>query len=161
MIGGLVTLGLVVLAGYGMLTRGDDNNASTVTSSTVAGEATSVFDLRVGTCFNGVAEGVLMELPVVSCIEPHDFEVYHQFTVEDEFPRSAPFPGEDAVFAHIERCVPVFEEFVGVQYADSALEVGLIYPTEDSWRLTDREFLCYLFELSGAPMTGSAEGTGR
>ena len=138
--------------------RGDDGALET------AGNV-DVFELRVGDCFNNtdLAESDEAEVEVdgvdgVPCDEPHAFEV---FAVADYSGSTYPATDDQFGAAFVEVCVPPFESYVGLPYADSVLWASAITPNEEGWNSGDREFICHLFE-DGAPMvTGSQRGANR
>jgi Septum formation len=135
--------------------RGDDGSLST-------GGNVTVTDLRVGDCFNAAEfseeEVEVGDVDGVPCTEPHAYEV---FAVAD-YSGSA-YPGTDAAFevAFGEVCIPPFESYVGLPYADSVLYANAIYPTEEGWRDGDHEFICHLFEDGEGMITGSQRGANR
>lgn len=117
----------------------------------------NVFSIEVGDCFDdeGAAEEIT-DVPIVDCSEPHDNEVFALIEMTEE-----DFPGFDATGAIAdEECLPRFESYVGVDYAESDLEFGWLIPTETSWADGDREIVCILYRLDFEKMTGSMEGTG-
>ncbi|MBD0293338.1 MAG: septum formation family protein, partial [Jiangellaceae bacterium] len=59
-----------------------------------------------------------------------------------------------------EICVAEFEDFVGIPYEDSVLDVGFLAPTEESWREGDREVLCTVFDPA-EEVSGSLRGAKR
>ncbi|PWD49471.1 hypothetical protein C8046_00785 [Serinibacter arcticus] len=123
----------------------------------VTGGDTDVFSIAVGDCFNDVDSDQITELPTVPCAEAHDNEVYAEYTfTEDEY------PGDDVVQTRAqEECLAVWEEFVGVAYESSALEVFPITPTEGSWNDgNDRLVSCAIWDPAGQ-VTGSLAGAAR
>lgn len=116
----------------------------------------NVFELAVGDCFDRNTDGgEISEVPIVECSEPHDSEVFHTFELSDD-----EFPGEDALLERAEEeCVPAFEEYVGVDYAHSQLDIFPITPTEGSWSRGDREVVCALYDLDQGQLEGSMEGS--
>lgn len=120
----------------------------------------NVFELAVGDCFDDTAElggGEVSDVPVVPCDEPHDNEVFHTFEVPD-----GEFPGEEALVALAEEtCVPAFEEWVGIEYASSSLDMFPITPTESSWSTGDREVVCALYDLEQEQLEGSMQDAAR
>lgn len=135
--------------------RGDDGSLSSAGNVTVE-------DLQVGDCFNATEfsdEGAeVSDVDGVPCDEPHAFEV---FAVADYTAET--YPASDAQFetAFGEVCVPPFEDYVGVPYADSVLWASAITPTEDGWNAGDREFICHLHEEDASPITGSQRDANR
>lgn len=121
----------------------------------------SVFEVQVGQCavqdeIARTSDGYIEELPTVDCEEPHDLEAYAAMDMQED-----EFPGEEAAQAQADEfCWAEFENFVGMDYADSEIYFTYFYPEQDSWdRLGDREILCLLWteEL----VTGSLEGANR
>lgn len=116
----------------------------------------NVFELGVGDCFNDDgSDGQVSDVPIVDCSEPHDNEVFHTFEVAD-----GEYPGDDALQTQAEeQCIPAFEEYVGIEYASSRLDVFPITPTEGSWSEGDREVICALYDLELAELEGSMQGS--
>ncbi|WP_052337107.1 septum formation family protein [Nocardioides alkalitolerans] len=119
-----------------------DDTSGEITSS---GEA-DVFTLEVGDCLLDTDSEQLTDVPAVPCTEAHDTEVFHSFEMPD-----GDWPGDDAIdTAAQEECLPAFEEFVGLAYEESTLEVGPITPTQDGWEeLDDHEVLCLVYDPAG------------
>lgn len=117
-----------------------------------------VFQLGVGDCLDDrdVADEVTT-VPVVPCSGPHDSEVFARTEAAD-----GPFPGMEALETQLaEFCQgAVFEEFVGIPYAESRYVTGGYFPTAGSWASGDRELLCTVYD-DDAPTTGSLEGAER
>jgi hypothetical protein len=138
---GLATgaLTLIGAAGFGILFPALVETLEQVPASSV--------DFAVGDCFNEVGD----EFEVVSCTEPHYAEAYR---IADH-PDQAFFPGETRVADWAEPfCYSHFESYTGVEYQDSDLEFGYLYPTEGSWNAGDREVICFVFNLSGEDLVG-------
>ena len=95
---------------------------------------------------------------VVPCEQSHVAEVFHVFDIALD-----DFPGQASVnSAADEACLAQFAGYVGAAYGTSEFGVGYIAPTEGTWnQLDDREVLCTLFRVDGAPKAGSARGSGR
>ena len=112
-----------------------------------------VFALRVGDCMNTVEEEVVSEVPVVPCGEPHDEEIYFDFTLDE-----GEFPGDDAVLEASESgCYAEFEPFVGLAYESSTLDFYAYRPTAESWAQGDRVVSCVIWDPAGA-VTGTLAG---
>ena len=143
----------------------DSETRDEETGEITEGGTTDVFTLSVGDCLNdeslasveGDESTEVTEVPTVPCDEPHDFEVYQNFTV----PEAAEYPGEEAVTASADaQCLPEFETFVGVAYEDSVLTASYYYPTEASWADGDRTINCLIIDEAGKT-TGSLAGAAR
>ncbi len=136
---------MMVVSGCGSL--GDDDGE---------GAEVEALSLELGDCFNDPGSSSVESVMVVACSEPHDFEVYYIF----ELPEGE-FPGVDVVEEQwIAGCLPEFEGFVGLPFDESVLDMSAIFPTEQTWSsLDDREVLCSVTAVDGAPRTGSAKGS--
>lgn len=142
---------LVVAACGGDVERDDDGELLEPTDI-------DVFELRVGDCLDGFAEGdEISQVRAVPCSESHSDEVFAsaEMTGGDEY------PGDEAVaeFAD-ETCLAEFEEFVGTSWEESELDYGFLAPTESSWSEGDREVLCIVGD-PGSDVTGSLQDAQR
>ena len=76
------------------------------------GEATSVFDLDVGQCYNTPTETDVTEVNVVDCDDPHQFEIYalprHPAGPDEDYPGDE----EIGAFADGECLGAAFEDYV-------------------------------------------------
>jgi hypothetical protein len=59
-----------------------------------------------------------------------------------------------------ESCVDSFLAYVGVDYAQLSLGVFTFTPTQESWDEGDRDFVCALYSIDFAKLSGSAAGNG-
>ncbi len=119
----------------------------------------SVFDLKVGDCFNDDPDAgdAVSSVATVDCSQPHDNEVYFEFSMTD-----AAFPGREATTqAAAERCVSEFQGFVGLSYPESNLDIFPITPTLESWAEGDRVVYCVLYALDLSKLTGTMRGANR
>ena len=124
----------------------------------VSGCGGDVFTLDVGTCFDDTDETAISSVPEVDCSDPHDNEV---FAVLD-YTESDTYPGSEAMNdAAQDLCIDAFEEYVGLPYEESELEVFPITPTEGSWDSGDREIICALYNLDFSKLIGSMQGAAR
>jgi hypothetical protein len=115
---------------------------------------------EVGECItNSVTGSIVDEFDTVDCTESHTAELYYKFELPD-----GDFPGtEEISSATQEQCTGAnFEDYVGVDYASSEIEVYPVTPTEETWNdADDREVLCFGGNLDGTPLTESIEGIAR
>ena len=120
---------------------------------------TSVFELEAGECFDDPDSfEAVSDVTTVSCDEPHDNQV---FAIES-ISGPSNYPGWDLVAAESDEvCLDAFEPFVGTDYLSSMFEIGWLAPTADSWADGDRGVVCFLYDPTLAPITGSVEGSGR
>ena len=121
----------------------------------------NVFELAEGDCFNDEESEEVSNVEVVSCDDPHQKEVYAVVSIAE--PDGASFPGAARVSdLAADFCLERFDEFVGLPFFDSRLNISTLNPTQDSWeRLDDREVICSLYDLEDLYMKGSMRGSGR
>lgn len=124
---------------------------------TPSADGVGVVDLGVGDCFDEPsAGGTISEVETTPCDEPHDLEVFASWLLDLEaFPEQA-----DIDALGWDGCRGAFDAFVGVAYADSALDYVSLAPTSETWAAGDREVLCIVFDPAG-PVTGSLRGAAR
>lgn len=115
-----------------------------------------VFILRTGDCINewsADSDESVSSVPKIDCAEPHDLEVYYEGTLDE----SGPYPAGEALGEMVnEGCVDAFEDFVGLDYMESALDFSSLMPTEDGWEAGDREYLCLVGQY-GEQTSGTLE----
>jgi len=121
---------------------------------------TEVPTADVGECVtNDIAASTVSEFDVVDCTESHTVELIHKFDLPD-----GDFPGaEEISTATQEQCQgSTFEDYVGLDYQSSEIEIYPVTPTEETWNdADDREVLCFGGNLDGTPLTESIEGIAR
>ena len=129
----------------------DDDGAITEQSQAAVDEIT------VGDCMDTTAESVVYDVPVVPCGEEHDEEIFGEFDIAgDEYPGEAAIEEESN-----EKCVALFQDFVGIDYFDSELEFYTLTPTPEGWAtFNDRTVNCVIVDLNGK-VTGSLAGAAR
>ena len=118
----------------------------------ISPETVDAFDLGVGDCLIEPDGDKITEVDVLPCTQEHDSEVYAAMDMTD-----AEYPGETAVDdAAAEFCVGEFQAYIGADYQESVLDIGLITPTSYSWTLgNDREILCTAYRMDGSPLTNT------
>lgn len=118
-----------------------------------------VVALQVGDCFDnpGDVEEVA-SIRAVPCGEAHDNEVILVF----DLPEAGSLPSREVIDEHIGmRCLPAFDEFVGIAYEESELDLFTFEPTADGWRQGDHSVTCAVYDLSGEKLVGTARGVAR
>lgn len=166
-LGLLWTLGGIAFYVSGAASRIVESVEDAARTSTETGSGAQVidsFDLSTGDCFNDAAASAAGseevfesgELELLDCGEPHAFEVYEMRDMAD-----GAFPGEDVVLAEVQTvCLDSFEEFIGLPYDDSVIEVTYYYPSAESWSAgDDRTIICAVTE--GESTVGSLQGVNR
>lgn len=122
-------------------------------------ETLSVFEIRVGDCFDdGAFTGdEVLDIPTVPCTKPHDNEVYAKFAMPGD-----EWPGDDTVDqVAMAMCYDRFRAAIGKSYEDSAIDFTTMYPSERSWNQGgDREIICIAFHMDLAKLTETVRGSG-
>jgi len=129
------------------------------TGAIVGGGTVDAFELQVGDCFDDVDSfgDEVSSLPGVPCSEPHDNETYAVFEVD--LPE---YPGDEAMGAMAnEECLDRFAGFVGKDYESSELDIFPMYPSDQSWKQSDREVICAIYDMNYEKLVGSVEGSAR
>ncbi|MFF8817660.1 septum formation family protein [Leucobacter sp. NPDC015123] len=129
----------------------DDSGAVTEQSQA------SVDQIAVGDCMDSTDDSVVYDVPVVPCAEEHDEEIFGEFELAGEtFPEAAALEEESN-----DKCIAMFNEFVGIDYFDSELDFYTLTPTEDGWNeFDDRTVNCVIVDPAGK-ITGSLKGAAR
>ena len=131
----------------------------------LAGTSTNPSLIEAGECFNEYlfrdrSDFVQQVTTIVGCEGPHDREAYFR----TEFPggETASYPlGDDLERWADTTCLDEFEDFVGLEYVLSRLEIGAIVPTFEGWTDDgDRAVICYVFPDEGGRLLASVRGSG-
>jgi hypothetical protein len=119
----------------------------------------SVMSIEVGLCFDDEgAEDEVSSVPDRECDEPHDNEVFAIYDLP-----SGDYPGDQEVQSMAqEYCVgSAFTSYVGIEYADSDLDVFTLTPTAEGWEQGDQEVICALYALNRSKLDASMKGSNR
>lgn len=126
------------------------------------GEVVPRMSLAVGECFNDYvwrdrAANRQRATTRVECGRAHESQLY--FKTDHPAPEDQPYIGEPELEAWARNiCYRNFEEFVGMNYEESALEIGWIIPDLQQWgRDLSRDVGCYVFAWQGGLLRGSME----
>ena len=153
----MAALGVLALAVFlgGNLASGGETSEPTPALDTVAAE-----QLEVGDCFSPASEdsdASFDQVQVVSCDEPHMYEVYHAF----EYPIAGErYPSAAAFRANADACDEEAEDFIGAAPEDVDLKKLYLVPLEDQWAAGDRTITCALYDDDERPLTGSQRNAG-
>jgi RDD family/Septum formation len=113
-------------------------------------EDVDIADLEVGDCLAESLPGEgeeISSIHTLPCSASHSEEIFAAMTRPEG---QGDFPGMEAITAQAEGfCVAEFEDFVGLSYAKSALYLGLVTPSEESWSQGDRSILCTIYDPAG------------
>jgi hypothetical protein len=156
----LIALGFSLGAGLAAVgctpSSAQDATVRDDTGSVITEGEIGAFRIQVGDCLRGIDTGLVASAEGTSCDRSHQYEVYHRY----EFPEGD-FPGDTIVGTTADtECLAAFEDFVGLNYADSVYGYTALQPMQDSWdRVGDREVLCLIGKYDGSDKTGTARGT--
>jgi hypothetical protein len=116
------------------------------------GSDISWFDANAGDCFE-VTDADTGSYVVIDCDDAHTAEIFSVF----ELP-AGEFPGVDAVQEAAEQgCNLDIESYSGASAGDLGVEIGSLFPTEDTWnQVDDREIVCYAHGDLAGSIFGSA-----
>jgi len=120
------------------------------------GGTLAINELRIGDCFNpkDLDAEEANEVDVRRCDEGHQFEMMFIGEMQDgDYPIESQF--EDFVGS---ACLPAFDEYVGLAYEASRLEVYWYFPLEDSWSQGDRLIQCAVFDPLDSQIVSSLRG---
>lgn len=159
---------------------GDDGGSSTTTASERSTTTTEVplghgqqvdpttYIPAIGDCFDRRIPDpekpfteIILVLP---CGEPHSYEVFDLWRPEaegdpDSTTGEVPYPDEEELHDEARNiCVAALEDFVGIRYELSRLEVDVILPSPESWAAGNRSVGCLAFDRDGELLEGSQRG---
>ena len=120
------------------------------------GGSLAIADLKVGDCFDQKDPDAEQadEVDARRCDQSHQFEMVSIGSMRDgAYPTEIEF--ENFVG---EVCLPAFDEYVGLAYEDSRLEVYWYYPLEDGWNEGDHLIQCAIYDPLESDIVGSLRG---
>lgn len=137
--GGLAGAGVAVFAGTSAI---DDNTTRNEAGEIVEAGGLGAFAMQIGDCFNEPDGDVVVSVEALPCADPHDAEVYAEFSLTDPA-----WPGESAVEeSSAKGCYDRFEPTFAESYEDSNLWFSFLSPTQQSWdEGGDRVVTCYVY----------------
>jgi hypothetical protein len=104
----------------------------------------TVDELAPGDCVEEPLEpGEIDEITVITCREPHAYEIFAAFPVE-----AAVWPGDaDVEDIAVEGCGERLDDALArYGVVDDALDLWVLYPTKDSWDWGDRSVTCGIYD---------------
>jgi hypothetical protein len=113
-------------------------------------------DLRVGDCFDfkDPDEEVIEDVTARPCAEEHEYEVVWVGVMPE-----GSYPTQAAIYAWAEdHCVAGFNEYVGLDFESSVLDLSWIYPDESAWD-SDRSVQCTTSHPDKPRLTSSVKGS--
>lgn len=120
---------------------------------------TGLRELEAGQCFDTIDDPIASTRAVwaVDCEVTHSYEVYDVFPYAgDGAGRGGAYPGEPTVQNWAEQaCYDRFEDFVGVRWTVSKLDIAVWWPSAESWGRSDRTVICTVMSDSGEKLNGT------
>jgi hypothetical protein len=148
---------LVVLAST-LLLAGCSSAPEAKPIEVVEGTTVATGDLTVGQCLSEeAATGAVGIAQAVDCNKPHFGEVMsagNVRTIGDKFDAT-----KIAELAN-NFCIKSFEDFAGLRYDKSKLQIFPLVPSEKSWGAGDRIATCIVYDQAGS-VTGTLKGANR
>ena len=149
----------VLVSGCALASPVTANSSDPGEPSAPAGTLVSIFDLELGACVldRERPDGSDIDVvEVVPCEQPHDSELFARLAVTEDS-----FPGTDFLIQEGgTRCQSAFNDFIGVDFAQSVFDFTFYYPTPSSWVDGDQSIFCLAHE-PGVQRTGSLLGVAR
>jgi putative regulator of septum formation/uncharacterized protein DUF4190 len=111
-------------------------------------------DVQVGDCIETTPgdNSTVKTLPKVSCDKPHEGEVYALLPVSGDT-----FPGQTALRDEYgKKCESALGTYSPKAAADSAYQIYVLYPTQQTWDQGDRRVAC--LTITQDRRTGSVKG---
>lgn len=138
-----------------------DPDETTTTAAAAPADEISVFDVRVGDCFDVPTSGNITNVNRIDCGDPHGNEVFAIFDIAGD--DDAPYPGDASVRRRAQRrCTGrLFTEYVGAPFnSQTQFSATSINPTRLTWEsaINDREVICVITSPDETPLTRSAQG---
>ena len=147
----ILSLGLSACSVSTSGTRKPSNGSRTPAASATADTQKQT---HIGECFQFAPNEDSDDISV-DCNQPHDGEYFHIFDFAGtNIPSDDEFDEESD-----EICGLIFEHYVGKPVADSTLDYGWIFPSDESWSEGDRDIACYLFAADGSKLRQSAQNS--
>jgi hypothetical protein len=114
-----------------------------VASAVLAPDASNADNLAAGSCFDDPGAARIIDVDVIDCSLPHDYEVVGSVVLEgDEFPGDAA-----AVDQARTVCESVFRGYTGVDRGASPWLLNALTPTSEGWAANNRTATCLAFQF--------------
>ena len=112
--------------------------------------------VKSGVCFEqqSLQQSGQTYIVPVDCTQTHDSEVFYANSLPaGDYPDDAGWQANAAQYCH-----PAFQEYVGIDFNLSKLDVYYVFPPKDVWDSGNRILVCYAVDPDG-PRTTSIAGT--
>lgn len=109
--------------------------------------------LSVGMCFddasvedtvkdaNSAIDTTVTNIPIVSCTEPHQNEIYYIYNLPDD---EGYLETEASIKEMLQVCQNEFENLSSSSELDSSYQLSVLTPSSDSWQQGDKQVVCYV-----------------
>ncbi len=146
-------------------TTTDPGPTTTVPDTTVPGDGglVALAAVDVEDCITPADDNTfLSQVAVTECGEPHEAEVFAQFTLDraelpgtgDEYPG-----GNELTWYAQDECQDRFAAYTGHSYWTSPYDLRTVTPSFSTWDTGDRAITCLIVAGDGAMLTASARTT--
>jgi hypothetical protein len=146
-------IGVVAAFGIGAaLVQAGRDDSGVITK----GGSLAISELKVGDCFNQQDPDAeeANEVDAKPCDDGHEFELIFVGAMPDgAYPIQTDF--ENYVGG---ACLPAFDEYVGMAYEQSRLEVYWYFPVEAGWDQGDHTIQCAIYDPDDSEIVGSLRG---
>ncbi|HLF09079.1 MAG TPA: septum formation family protein [Dehalococcoidia bacterium] len=145
--GWVAVVGVFAIGGAIFAAQRDDSGAIT------QGGSLPISDLRVGDCFDpqDIDAQEADEVNAKRCDEGHQFEMISIGNMPDGgYPSDADFEGYVA-----DVCLPAFDDYIGLPYESSRLDIYWYVPVEEGWNQGDHEVQCAVYDPLDSQLIGS------
>lgn len=117
----------------------------------------TVDELRLGDCFDLKSEATeFADVTARPCSDAHEYEVFWSSSMRD-----GGYPSEAAFASYFEaHCYDAFEDYVGVAYPDTPLDIYWLVPNKNGWSMGQRYMHCAVFDPDNPRLTGTLKGAG-
>jgi len=105
-----------------------------------SGDTVKATAIKIGDCINTPSSDTenVASLPKIPCDQPHEGEVYAMNRVPGD-----EFPGQTALEdIHQAQCLADLETASPNAAADPNVDVSILYPTQETWDIGDRDVVC-------------------
>lgn len=100
-------------------------------------------ELEAGACFDDPETDSIVEVSLIDCAQPHDYEVVGSVVLDGE-----DFPGNEAAVDEARiACEPVFRGYTGFDRGGTAWLLNALTPTSEGWAAGNRTGTCLAFQF--------------
>src|SRR3954453_2341694 len=132
------------VAVFGATHSFDDETARDESGQITTAGGLGAFVVRVGDCVQLPDHSLVVSVEGVPCDTPHDAEAYARFNVSE----LTTYTPESVKSQGLNGCLERWTDAIGTVFeTDTDLDVNMFGPTEASWKVGDREVVCFVVSL--------------